>query len=157
MNKRRQGELFIKNKHIIQQKTAIENALKEKEFLIKEIHHRVKNNLQIISSMLSLQSDVIESKEAKEILQESRLRINSMSLIHQKLYQGEQLASVEMKDYFETMGQAMLQSFGAAGEQIALKVDMTTIDLDVDTAIHIGLIFSRQCPGTDRQFSIKIR
>lgn len=113
---------------------------RENELLLREIHHRVKNNLQTISSLLNLQSAGIEDAAALAAVQESRNRVRSMSLIHQKLYQGEQLASVEMKDYFETMGQAMLQSFGAAGEQIALKVDMPTIDLDVDTAIPIGLI-----------------
>lgn len=113
---------------------------RENELLLREIHHRVKNNLQTVSSLLNLQSAGIEDAAALAAVKESRNRVRSMSLIHQKLYQGEQLASVEMKDYFETMGQAMLQSFGTQSERIALKVEMPPIDLDVDTAIPIGLI-----------------
>lgn len=112
----------------------------ENELLLREIHHRVKNNLQTVSSLLNLQSAGIEDATALAAVQESHNRVRSMSLIHQKLYQGEQLASVEMKDYFETMGQAMLQSFGPKAERVALKVDMPLIELDVDTAIPIGLI-----------------
>jgi two-component sensor histidine kinase len=112
----------------------------ENELLLREIHHRVKNNLQTISSLLNLQSAGIEDATALAAVQESRDRVRSMSLIHQKLYQGEQLASVEMKDYFETMGQAMLQSFGPQARHVTLKVDMPLMALDVDTAIPIGLI-----------------
>lgn len=118
----------------------LEKKNRENELLLREIHHRVKNNLQTVSSLLNLQSAGIEDAAALAAVQESRNRVRSMSLIHQKLYQGEHLASVEMKDYFETMGQTMLQSFGTQSERIALKVDMLPIDLDVDTAIPIGLI-----------------
>ncbi len=113
---------------------------RENELLLREIHHRVKNNLQTVSSLLNLQSADIEDPAALAAVQESRNRVRSMSFIHQKLYQGEQLASVEMKDNFETMGQAMLQSFGPPAKHVALKVDMPPIKLDVDTAIPIGLI-----------------
>lgn len=118
----------------------LEKKNRENELLLREIHHRVKNNLQTVSSLLNLQSAGIEDAAALAAVQESRNRVRSMSLIHQKLYQGEQLASVEMKDYFETMGQAMLQSFGQQTGRVALKIDMTPIDIDVDTAIPIGLI-----------------
>lgn len=113
---------------------------KENELLLKEIHHRVKNNLQTISSLLSLQSESISDPSALDAVQESKNRVASMALIHQKLYQGENLAAVEMRDYFETIGKAVKDSFGKKAENIALEVDMSTIELDVDTAIPIGLI-----------------
>lgn len=140
MNKRRQAELFIKNKHIVQQKTAIENALKEKEFLIKEIHHRVKNNLQIISSMLSLQSDVIESKEAKEILQESRLRINSMSLIHQMLYNKSNMTNISISEYLKALLMQIEKSYAVSTCRITTTLNCDNVSIDLDTAIPLGLI-----------------
>jgi len=119
---------------------SLEKKNQENELLLREIHHRVKNNLQTVSSLLYLQSADIRDETALAAVQESRNRVRSMSIIHQKLYQGEQLASIEMKDYFETMGQAMMQSFGAQPDRVALTVDMSPMEMDVDTAIPIGLI-----------------
>jgi two-component system, sensor histidine kinase PdtaS len=117
---------------------AAKNA--ENELLLKEIHHRVKNNLQTISSLLNLQSASIADPNALEAVRESQSRVRSMALIHQKLYQGENLAAVKMKDYFEAMGQAVLHAFGEAGKRVALRVPMSELELDVDTAIPLGLI-----------------
>lgn len=140
MNKRRQSELFIKNKHIIQQKTAIEAALKEKEFLIKEIHHRVKNNMQIISSILSLQADVIENPAAKEVLQESRLRINSMSLIHQMLYNKNNMSDILISDYFSLLLSQIEKSYSPKECRVSYSLNCDKISLDLDTAIPLGLV-----------------
>jgi two-component sensor histidine kinase len=140
MNKRRQAELFIKNKHIIQQKTAIENALKEKEFLIKEIHHRVKNNLQIISSMLNLQAETIDNEAAKEVLQESRLRINSMALIHQLLYSKNNMLNVSISDYLNTLLSQIEKSYSGVSSKIITDLKCDNINIDLDTAIPLGLI-----------------
>lgn len=140
MNKRRQAELFIKNKHIIQQKTAIENALKEKEFLIKEIHHRVKNNLQIISSMLNLQAETIDNAAAKEVLQESRLRINSMALIHQLLYSKNNMLNVSISDYLSTLLNQIEKSYSGVSSKIITDLKCDNINIDLDTAIPLGLI-----------------
>ena len=112
----------------------------ENELLLKEIHHRVKNNLQTVSSLLSLQSESISDKSAYDAVQESKNRVGSMALIHQKLYQGENLAAIEMRDYFETIGKAIIASFGEKAENISLKVEMEDVELDVDTAVPIGLI-----------------
>jgi two-component system, sensor histidine kinase PdtaS len=122
------------------QQLAAKNA--ENELLLKEIHHRVKNNLQTISSLLNLQSASIEDPNALEAVRESQSRVRSMALIHQKLYQGENLAAVNMKEYFEAMGEAMLHSFGEVGSRVALRVPMNDLELDVDTAIPLGLIAS---------------
>lgn len=140
MNKRRQGELFIKNKHIIQQKTAIESALKEKEFLIKEIHHRVKNNLQIISSMLNLQAETIDDAAAKEVLQESRLRINSMALIHQLLYSKNNMLNVSISDYLNTLLSQIEKSYNNVSGNIVTDLKCDAVNIDLDTAIPLGLI-----------------
>ena len=128
------------NKILSQQKEEIEEKNKQNEVLLREIHHRVKNNLQTISSLLSLQSESITDTAAYNAVEESKNRVRSMALIHQKLYQGKNLASIEMRNYFQTMGSAIIESFGQKGEKISLSVQMTEIELDVDTAIPIGLI-----------------
>ena len=128
---------FRKNRKITQE-LATKNQ--QNEVLLKEIHHRVKNNLQTISSLLSLQSKSIDDPTALDAVQESRNRVASMALIHQKLYQGENLAAIEMRDYFKTIGRAVLKSFGDKAKGVELEVNMPEIELDVDTAIPIGLI-----------------
>ena len=128
---------FRKNKKITAQ---LEIKNKENELLLKEIHHRVKNNLQTISSLLSLQSESISDKSAFDAIQESKNRVTSMALLHQKLYQGKNLAAIEMRDYFETIGKAIIDSFGEKAENVSLEIDMSEIELDVDTAVPIGLI-----------------
>ncbi|WP_411031900.1 histidine kinase dimerization/phosphoacceptor domain -containing protein [Spongiimicrobium sp. 3-5] len=111
----------------------------EKEFLLKEIHHRVKNNLEIVSSLLSLQASEIKDSQVKELMEESQSRVHSMGMIHQKLYQGKSLASVEMKDYFINLGHYIISAFGAE-DRINIHCDMPPLELDVDMAIPIGLI-----------------
>ncbi|MDX1758706.1 MAG: histidine kinase dimerization/phosphoacceptor domain -containing protein, partial [Arenibacter algicola] len=111
----------------------------EKEFLIKEIHHRVKNNLEVVSSLLSLQSTHIEDKKIKENMHQIQNRIQSMTMIHQNLYQGKNLGSIEMKNYFKILGDYVLQSYGA-GQKIVMVYDMEEIELNVDIATPIGLI-----------------
>lgn len=128
---------FRRNKKIA---SALYSKNQENELLLKEIHHRVKNNLQTVSSLLSLQSESIQDKGAYDAVQESKNRVASMALIHQKLYQGESLAAIEMRDYFETIGKAIVESFGEKADNVSLKVDMNEVELDVDTAVPIGLI-----------------
>ena len=112
---------------------------KEKEFLLKEIHHRVKNNLEIVSSLLALQSEHLADPEIAEAMDKSQQRVQSMSMIHQKLYQGESIAAIEMKDYFENLGNYLISSYGVK-DKITLCCDMEALELDVDMAIPIGLI-----------------
>jgi two-component sensor histidine kinase len=112
---------------------------KEKEFLLKEIHHRVKNNLETISSLLSLQTAQIEDKQLQNIMMESQNRVQSMGMIHQNLYQGENMTAIEMKAYFINLGKYIIDTFGAT-EKITLVCDMDRFELDVDQAIPIGLI-----------------
>ena len=128
------------NKKLAEQKKLIEDKNTQNELLLKEIHHRVKNNLQTISSLLNLQSSSINDPNALEAVQESQNRVASMALIHQKLYQGENLAAIDMRDYFETIGNSIIGSFNGMSNTVSLQVDMPKIELDVDTAIPIGLI-----------------
>ncbi|MCC6412126.1 MAG: sensor histidine kinase [Saprospiraceae bacterium] len=114
----------------------------EKEFLIKEIHHRVKNNLQILSSLLYLQSRQISDDTALQAVREGQNRVDAMGLIHQKLYMGDNVAKVEMKDYLEQFGQNMLDSFGIEDERVKIEYEVTPLYLDVDTAIPLGLIIN---------------
>ena len=112
---------------------------REKEFLLKEIHHRVKNNLEIVSSLLALQSEQITDRKVRDAMQKSQHRVHSMSMIHQKLYQGKSLSSIEMKDYFTNLSNYIVDTFDA-GERITVECRMDRLELDVDMAVPIGLI-----------------
>ncbi|MCP1386224.1 tetratricopeptide repeat protein [Runella salmonicolor] len=114
---------------------------KEKEYLIREIHHRVKNNLQVLSSLLHLQSKYIKDKAALEAIRESENRVEAMGLIHQKLYMGINPGTVDMNDYLKNLGISLLDSFGLlTTEQVTINYKLDPIYLDVDTAMIIGLI-----------------
>lgn len=127
----------IQNKFKINKILQKQNA--EKAFLLKEIHHRVKNNLEMVSSLLSLQSAQIQDPGILNAMEESRHRVHSMGMIHQKLYMGENLVTVEMEDYFINLADYIVDAFGAEG-RIRTEIDMGQIELDVDMAIPIGLI-----------------
>ena len=111
----------------------------ENELLLKEIHHRVKNNLEIVSSLLQLQMAQIDDPSVQAAMLTSQNRVHSMGIIHQKLYQGEHLATIEMRDYFLNLSESILDSFNAEG-RIKIECNMPQLVLDVDTAISIGLI-----------------
>jgi two-component sensor histidine kinase len=112
---------------------------KEKEYLIKEVHHRVKNNLEIVSSLLALQASHLENSKLTFSLQEIQNRVYSMSMIHQRLYQDRNIAAIDMGDYFSDLGTHVLESFGAE-ERININYKIQNISLDMDTAVPIGLI-----------------
>lgn len=128
--------LFLRKKEY---SLLMEKQNKEKEFLLKEIHHRVKNNLQTISSLLSLQTEQINDPELLDLMSESQRRVESIGLIHQNLYQGENLAAIEMKHYFENLGLFIIDTFDA-NRRIILDCPMNPLELDVDRAVPIGLI-----------------
>lgn len=113
----------------------------ENELLLKEIHHRVKNNLEVISSLLALQSAKIEDPEIQEAMLASQNRVQSMGILHQKLYQNEHLAFIEMKNYFADLAENILDSYNLT-EQITVEFPMKEIELDVDTAVPVGLIIN---------------
>jgi PAS domain S-box-containing protein len=113
-------------------------SLDEKELLLKEVHHRVKNNLQIISSLLNLQLNVITNKETREMVRESQNRVRSMALIHERLYQSGNLAQISLEEYLRSLTRDLFRSYGASGVQLRMEVE--EIRLDVDTAIPCGLM-----------------
>ena len=131
--------LFITFRNNRKKNKLLQKQNKEKEFLLKEIHHRVKNNLGIVSSLLSLQTAQIKDPKVKEEMEKSQNRVYSMSMIHQKLYQGEDITIIEMKDYFMELGNHILNSFDA-DKKVQIFYDMKKIELDVDTAVPLGLI-----------------
>lgn len=127
---------FNKNKKATQI-IRVKNA--ENELLLKEIHHRVKNNLEMVKSLIALQSAQIEDGATRDAMIASQNRVQSMGIIHQKLYQGENLGSIEMKDYFINLSEGILDTFDAE-EKVKIKCAMDNLNLDVDTAVPIGLI-----------------
>lgn len=111
----------------------------QNELLLKEIHHRVKNNLELVKSLIALQSAQLEDSATKDAMIASQNRVQSMGIIHQKLYQGENLGSIEMKDYFLNLGEGILDTFNA-DDKVKIECAMDNLELDVDTAVPIGLI-----------------
>ena len=131
--------LFVTYKKNKGKNVLLERQNAEKEFLLKEIHHRVKNNLGIVSSLLELQVAKMDDPKAIEAIEESRNRVYSMSMIHQKLYQGKNLSSIEMKDYLINLSKHILDSYGSE-YAIEYVYELQEFELDVDTAIPMGLI-----------------
>jgi PAS domain S-box-containing protein len=117
-------------------------SLKEKELLIKEIHHRVKNNLQVISSLLKLQSTYIKDNEALDMLVDSQNRVQSMALVHQKLYQSKDLANIDLNEYLQQLLYHLLNSIKSVDGKVKLNVNVEDIKMGVDTAIPCGLIIN---------------
>jgi two-component sensor histidine kinase len=124
---------------------AAKNA--ENELLLKEIHHRVKNNLEIVSSLLALQSAQIEDQGIKAAMQEGQNRVQAIGIVHQKLYQRDNLAAVEMKEYFAHLGDSILDSFGAE-DRVTIECAMDRLDADIDTAVPLGLIVNELLTNT---------
>lgn len=128
-----------KNKLLTELNQALDIKNKQNELLLKEIHHRVKNNLELVKSLLALQSAQLNDTASKEAMLASQNRVQSMGIIHQKLYQGENPGSIEMKDYFLNLGEGILDSFNAE-DKVRIECAMDALELDVDTAVPIGLI-----------------
>lgn len=118
---------------------AVRRSLSEKETLLREIHHRVKNNLQIISSLMMLQSDQMPSEAARKLLEESVFRVRSMALIHQQLYGVESLERIDFGDYAPTLAQSLR---GSLAPNARLRVDVEWLEITVETALPLGLILN---------------
>ncbi len=118
----------------------IKASLREKEVLLKEIHHRVKNNLQVTSSLLKLQSMYIQDPAARELFAESQNRIRSMALVHEKLYQSSDLSQVNFSDYIESLAALLFRSYGVDPALITLRLETEKAFLSIETAVPCGLI-----------------
>jgi two-component sensor histidine kinase len=133
-----QSNKLIKEQLAIQNET-ITKALADKNTLLKEIHHRVKNNLQVISSLLSLQSRYIKDEETLDAIKAGKSRVQSMSLLHQNLYRDDNLKGVEMNQYFENLGQNLFDTYNIA-DNIQFTTEIDNMTLDIDTVVPMGLI-----------------
>lgn len=123
------------------EKKLVEKKNSENEVLLGEIHHRVKNNLQVISSLLSLQEKSISNASARNAIKEGKERIRSMELVHKMLYRADSFSGIEMKEYIEKLSEGLIDSFGKNGQSEVLIAFTPTI-VDVDTAISLGLILN---------------
>ncbi|HND21261.1 MAG TPA: PAS domain S-box protein, partial [Acidobacteriota bacterium] len=120
----------------------IKASLLEKEVLLKEIHHRVKNNLQLVSSLLQLQSGYIKNVETLGLFQESQDRIRSIAIIHEKLYQSESLAKVDFAEYISSLTSLLLHTYSSPKNPVKLETKITAIPIGIDLAVPVGLILN---------------
>lgn len=141
------GFLFRSYRIRIKKNSLLRAKNAENEMLMKEIHHRVKNNLEIVSSLLELQSARVEDRGIKAAMQEGQNRVQSIGIVHQKLYMGAHVGAIEMKDYFENLSENILDSFGADG-RVTVDCTMDQLDLDIDTAVPLGLIVNELLTNT---------
>jgi len=130
------------NKALKEKNLIIDKSLKEKEALLREIHHRVKNNLQVVSSLLSLQARSLKGQEALDALAKGKDRVRSMALIHQNLYQADHFAGVNSRDYIDRLCNSLLNTYNVGASKITLKTDVEPLLLDIDTVIPLGLILN---------------
>jgi PAS domain S-box-containing protein len=120
----------------------IKASLNEKEVLLQEIHHRVKNNMQVISSLMNLQQIHIKDKDSIEMLAETQNRIRSMALIHEKLYKSADLSKINFIKYIEDLSQSLFEFYEVDSTQISLEIDGKDVFLDIDTSVPCGLIIN---------------
>jgi PAS domain S-box-containing protein len=120
----------------------LRQALNEKEMLLKEVYHRVKNNLQVVSSLLNLQARNVKNEETVDLLKQSADRIKAMALLHEKLYQSKDLARIDFNEYIHSLVEHLLFGYGAPPGKINLNMRIDDVFLDVDTAIPCGLIIN---------------
>lgn len=121
---------------------ALKHSLNEKEILLKEIHHRVKNNLQIVTSLLKLQSSYVSDENVKQLFKESQNRVQSMSLIHQKLYQTKDISHIAFKEYIETVVSHLQHSYGVLEDKVRIEIEVKDLLMSIDNAIPTGLIIN---------------
>jgi two-component sensor histidine kinase len=143
----------------------LRGSLEEKEVLLREIHHRVKNNLQIISSLLNLQADTIENEEAKKALKESKNRVRSIAMIHGKLYRSKDLSKIDFSEYVKGLTSDILRTYTSSSNLINLNHELDHFLLKIETAMPLGLIINEMVtnsvkhafkPGSEGEISVKL-
>jgi PAS domain S-box-containing protein len=121
----------------------IESSLNEKTILLREIHHRVKNNMQIISSLLDLQASYIENEKDADLFLDTKSRVKSMAMIHDKLYQSDDFVCVDLEDYIIKLSQDLFSTYNTDPHKILIKIDWETqVKLDINVAIPLGLLIN---------------
>ncbi|MBF0328651.1 MAG: response regulator [Nitrospirae bacterium] len=117
-------------------------SLREKEVLLKEIHHRIKNNMQIISSLLDLQSNYITDKAALQVFKDGQNRIRSMALVHELLYRSQNMVHINFNDYIREISGHMFRFYGIDASRVRMSIDIGDVKFSLDTAVPFGLIVS---------------
>jgi two-component sensor histidine kinase len=120
----------------------IKQSLREKEILLKEIHHRVKNNLQVISSLFNLQSRYLTDKNYLDLFKDSQNRVRSMAIVHEKLHQSEDMTHVELSDYIHILTSNLFKSYGIGTNQILVNINIPKSHLNIELVIPLGLIIN---------------
>lgn len=123
-------------------KIIVDERIKEKETLLQEVHHRVKNNLQTVSSLLSLQSRGIEDQKVKNLIKSSQNRVISMAMVHEMLYMRDDLSKIEYKSYVEELSEYLVKSVKGADSKVQVNINIPQIELGIDTAIPLGLLIN---------------
>lgn len=118
----------------------LERKHREKELLLQEVHHRVKNNLQIVISLLNLQARHVNDPEALEVMQAIRSRVRSMALLHERLYRHDNLEHIDLENYFREICESLYAAYGVSEDKVALTLDIPPTNVDLDSAITLGLI-----------------
>lgn len=137
------GKNLLKAHHdLYKSKMVVEQQISEKETLLKEVHHRVKNNLQTVSSLLSLQSRSIEDEAVKNLIKSSQNRVISMAMVHEMLYMRDDLSKIEFKSYVQELSEYLVKSVKGVDNNIKLDLDIPDIQLGIDTAIPLGLLIN---------------
>ena len=126
----------------------LSNSLHEKDTLLKEIYHRTKNNMQVISSILALQSLTVKDQNARNILVEMENRIYAMSLVHQKLYQSKNLSRVNLKEYISDLAIRLIENFESPYQNISLKLNLESVNVLIDSAVPLGLAINELITNT---------
>jgi two-component sensor histidine kinase/Flp pilus assembly protein TadD len=134
--------LQSKNEEIAQKSAALGRSLQEKEVLLREVHHRVKNNLQMVSSLLNLQASEVQNESVLASIREGKNRVEAMSLIHENLYQSDQLKDVDIAQYLEQLLGHLGDAFTQKGKSIKLNLAAQNIRFNIDTAIPLGLVIN---------------
>jgi two-component sensor histidine kinase len=128
----------ITDRKIVEEK--LKESINEKEMLLKEIHHRVKNNLMVISSLLNLQSSYIKDKQALDIFKESQNRAKSMALIHERLYRSTDLRRIDFGDYIQTLSNDLFHTYMQDPSRVKLNMNVENVMVDINTTVPLGLI-----------------
>lgn len=134
------GIFIWQNRRLQQQKKQIAEQSERLGWMMKELHHRVKNNLQIVSSLLNLQTYRLKDEESKSAIKESQLRVQAMSLIHQRLYQVEDVSMVNFKLYLDDLAETLMKAYGYSADDFDLVIKVDKELLDVDTVMPMGLL-----------------
>ncbi|HEU5167888.1 MAG TPA: sensor histidine kinase, partial [Chitinophagaceae bacterium] len=141
LKQRTNKKLELQRQEIAKQNLSLQNMVNEKEWLLKEIHHRVKNNLQVVMSLLNSQSAYIDNDAALTAIHDSQHRVQAMSLIHQKLYSSENVSSIDMSLYIRELVSYLKESFDS-GQRIRFDLNIEPFEMDVSQAVPLGLILN---------------